>query len=120
MIRSVHDLKKFDLVATDGRIGSVEDFYFDDHRWAIRYMVVDTGGWLPGRRVLVSPVSVVRADWSAQRFVLSVSRQQVRDGPDIDTHARAGGAGVDHGNFLAGSIRVRESQPPIVEEGAAL
>ena len=54
MIRSMEHMKKFEIVATDGRIGAVDDFYFDDERWAIRYVVVDTGRWLPGRRVLIS------------------------------------------------------------------
>ena len=54
MIRSVKHLKAFDIQATDGSIGSIEDLYFDDERWTIRYVVADTGKWLPGRRVLIS------------------------------------------------------------------
>jgi len=79
-------MKKFEIVATDGRIGAVDDFYFDDERWAIRYVVVDTGRWLPGRRVLVSPLSITLTEWSEQRLRLSISRDQVRDSPGIDTH----------------------------------
>lgn len=58
MIRSMEHMRKFEIVATDGRIGAVDDFYFDDERWAIRYVVVDTGRWMPGRRVLISPLSI--------------------------------------------------------------
>ena len=86
MIRSVKRMKRFEILATDGRIGAVDDFYFDDDRWAIRYVVVDTGRWLPGRRVLISPLSVSSTEWNEQRFVLSISRDQVRDSPDIDMH----------------------------------
>src|SRR5688572_10509184 len=86
MIRSMEHMKKFEIVATDGRIGAVDDFYFDDERWAIRYAVVDTGRWLPGRRVLVSPLSITLTEWSEQRLRLSISRDQVRDSPGIDTH----------------------------------
>ena len=86
MIRSVEHLKKFAIVASDGRIGSVDDFYFDDDRWAIRYLVVDTGGWLPGPRVLISPVSVLRVEWGEQRLILSTTREQVRNSPGIETH----------------------------------
>jgi len=86
MIRSMEHIKKFEIVATDGRIGAVDDFYFDDQRWAIRYVVVDTGRWLPGRRVLISPLSVTLTEWSEQRLRLSLSRDQVRDSPGIDTH----------------------------------
>ena len=46
MIRSVNHTTKFTIAATDGDIGSVDTFYFDDERWAIRYVVVDTGKWL--------------------------------------------------------------------------
>lgn len=86
MIRSVKHLKKFDIFATDGRIGAVDDLYFDDERWAIRYLVVDTGTWLPGRRVLISPLSVTRTEWGEQRLLLSISRRQVHDSPGLDAH----------------------------------
>lgn len=86
MIRSMNHTNKFEIVATDGRIGAVDDFYFDDERWAIRYVVVDTGRWLPGRRVLISPLSIRHSDWSAQRLLLSISRERVKDSPGIDTH----------------------------------
>jgi hypothetical protein len=86
MIRSLEHVKKFEIVATDGRIGAVDDFYFDDERWAIRYVVVDTGRWLPGRRVVISPLSVGHFEWGAQRLSLSISRDQVRDSPGIDAH----------------------------------
>jgi hypothetical protein len=86
MIRSMEHMKKFEIVASDGRIGAVNDFYFDDERWAIRYVVVDTGRWLPGRRVLISPLSISRSEWGAQQLLLSISRDQVKDSPGIDTH----------------------------------
>jgi hypothetical protein len=86
MIRSAREIRKFEVAANDGRIGSVDDFYFDDERWAIRYAVVDTGHWLPGRRVLISPLSISRTDWNDRRLLLSISRDQVKASPDIDTH----------------------------------
>jgi uncharacterized protein YrrD len=86
MIRSVTHLKRFEVVATDGPIGSIEDFYFDAERWAVRYLIVDTGKWLPGRRVLISPVSVTRAEWGEQRLVLSITRDQVKNSPGLETH----------------------------------
>jgi uncharacterized protein YrrD len=86
MIRSAKEMKKFEVVATDGQIGSVDDFYFDDERWAIRYLVVDTGRLLSGRRVLISPMSVSRTEWSEQQLLLSISRERVNNSPGIDTH----------------------------------
>lgn len=91
MIRSAKQMTKFEIVAADGRVGSVDDFYFDDERWAIRYVVVDTGLWVEGRRVLISPLSVSRTDWEGQRLLLSISREEVKDSPDVsgDTHLRS-------------------------------
>jgi hypothetical protein len=56
MLRSLKDLRGVALRAIDGDIGKVDDFYFDDEGWGIRYLVVDTGIWLSGREVLISPI----------------------------------------------------------------
>jgi hypothetical protein len=55
MLRSIHQLYENKLGASDGDIGRVKDFYFNDHTWAVRYVVADTGNWLRGRLVLISP-----------------------------------------------------------------
>ena len=62
MLRAVNDLIGCSIGARDGAIGKVDDLYFDDERWTVRYLVVDTSGWLAGRRVLVSPRSVQGVD----------------------------------------------------------
>ena len=72
--------------ATDGELGTVDQFYFDDETWAIRYLTVDTGGWLGGRRVLISPISVVHTDWPSRRLDVALTKKQVENSPDIDTH----------------------------------
>ena len=86
MIRSAKEMHKFEIVASDGRIGAIDDFYFDDDRWAIRYVVVDTGRWLPGRQVLISPLSISRTQWNEGRVALSISRDAVKNSPGIDVH----------------------------------
>ena len=68
MQKSTKDLKGNTIVATDGDIGKVNDFYFDDKSWTIRYLVADTGNWLLGRKVLLSPIAVGKADFSSGRF----------------------------------------------------
>jgi hypothetical protein len=70
----------------DGEIGAVDQFYFDDEAWTIRYLVVDTGGWLSGRMVLISPISVRKADWEARRVDVALTKAQVENSPDISTH----------------------------------
>jgi hypothetical protein len=85
MLHSARDLEKYTIGATDGDIGSVYDLYFDDRTWTVRYIVVDTGNWLPGRRVLISPLSVKEPSWSLQRLGVGLTKGEVRDSPDIDT-----------------------------------
>jgi hypothetical protein len=79
-------LRDFVIHATDGELGSVHQAYFDDETWAIRYLIVDTGGWLGGRRVLISPFSIIRMDWDAKRLDVALTKEQVENSPDIDTH----------------------------------
>lgn len=83
MLWNVNDVIGYGIEATDGRIGSVSDFLFDDATSAIRYLVVDTGGWLPGRKVLLVPEAVGEADPVGKLFPVQLTRQQVEDSPDI-------------------------------------
>ena len=85
MLRNVKDLQGYAIRATDGVIGKVEDMYFDDGGWAIRYLVVDTGSWLSGRKVLISPVAIGHPDWLGQLLPVSLTKAQVENSPDIDT-----------------------------------
>src|SRR5262245_4340906 len=57
MLRPFTDIRNFSLAAKDGEIGKVKELYFDDQNWTVRYVVVDTGGWLSGRKVLLAPLS---------------------------------------------------------------
>jgi PRC-barrel domain len=85
MLTNKH-LKDFTIQATDGELGTVDDLYFDDDTWAIRYLIVDTGKWLSGRRVLISPMSVVHTDWDAKKLDVALTKKQVESSPDIATH----------------------------------
>jgi hypothetical protein len=86
MLIGVKDLVGFDLAATDGAIGEVVNCYFDDVHWTVRYLVVDTGGWLSGRKVLISPMAVRAVDAAGERVIVNLTREQVERSPDIDTH----------------------------------
>ena len=86
MLTNAKDLKGLVIHATDGEIGTVDQFYFDDETWGIRYLTVETGGWLDDRRVLISPISVVHTDWQAKRLNVALTKKQVENSPDIDTH----------------------------------
>jgi len=86
MLRSVKHLENFTIGATDGNIGKVKDFYFDDEAWVIRYLVVETGTWLGGRAVLVSPYAIGEPDLASNVLPVSVTKDQMKNCPDIDTH----------------------------------
>ena len=85
MLRSVEKLEGFAIGATDGVIGRVTDFYFDDEAWVVRYMVVDTSKWLGGRNVLISPYAIGKPDWTGDIIPVTVNLEQVKNSPSIDT-----------------------------------
>ncbi len=85
MLRNVNDLYGFSVSASDGLIGEVRDCYFDDQAWTIRFFVVETGAWLGGRKVLISPIALHGLDWAAKALTASVTRDQVKASPDVDT-----------------------------------
>jgi len=62
MLCSLKDMDRYSIGATDGEIGMVKDFYFDDIAWVIRYLIVETGSWLSRRQVLISPISIDRSN----------------------------------------------------------
>ncbi len=86
MLINTTQLKGLVIRATDGELGTVDQFYFDDETWVIRYLTVETGGWLGGRQVLISPISVVHADWQAKRLDVRLTKKQVEHSPEINTH----------------------------------
>jgi hypothetical protein len=70
MLTNNKNLKGLVIRATDGEIGTVDQLYFDDQLWAIRYLTAETGNWLDGRKVLISPLSILQTDWKANRIGL--------------------------------------------------
>lgn len=78
-------IKGYAIAASDGRIGTVSDFLFDDASWRVRWLVVDTGNWLSGRKVLLPPSVLGQPDPEGEKFSVSLTMQQVKDSPEIDT-----------------------------------
>lgn len=85
MLRSLKQLENYTIRATDGAIGHVKDFYFEDDAWVVRYFVVEAGSWLSSRKVLISPISVQQPDWQERTLPVSITKEQVRNSPPIDT-----------------------------------
>jgi hypothetical protein len=86
MLQRTSDLEKYTIGATDGTIGKVKDFYFDDEFWVVRYIVVETGSWLSSRKVLVSPFAVGQPDREARILPVSLDKERVKNSPNIDLH----------------------------------
>lgn len=84
MLRSLHDLDGYAIHATDGLIGHMKDFFFDDDTWVVRYLVVEAGSWLSSRKVLISPVAIGHPDRTDKVLPVSITREQVRSSPDVD------------------------------------
>ena len=85
MERTITSLLGSRMEATDGEIGKVDDFYFDDESWTIRYLVLKTETWLLGRKVLISPVAFIKDRCIPGVFEVNLTREQVRNSPGIDT-----------------------------------
>ncbi len=85
MLRSVNDLEGYAIEASDGKVGKVIEFYFDDEKWTVRYLVADTGGWLTGRKVLISPSALGDIDWDSRQLHVDMPKKRVENSPDIDT-----------------------------------
>jgi sporulation protein YlmC with PRC-barrel domain len=85
MQKGINDLKGSAIVATDGDIGTLEDFYFDDKFWTIRYLVAGTGNWFLGKDIVLSPFAVGKADVSRGQIHARVTRKQADSSPSIDT-----------------------------------
>ena len=83
LLRSMKELLNYAFQATDGRIGAVDDFLFDDRDWVVRYLVANTSGWLRGRLVLISPASLETPNWQLHLVPVNLSRSQIENSPSI-------------------------------------
>jgi sporulation protein YlmC with PRC-barrel domain len=86
MLRSIRQLYGRKLGTSDGDIGHVKDFYFNDQQWAVRYVVADTGSWLSGRLVLISPHAFGNFYQDGDCLLVNLTRQQIENSPAIEEH----------------------------------
>jgi len=85
MLRNLKELHDYTIGAVDGVIGHVKDLFLDDETWVVRYLVVDTGNWLSGRKVLISPMAIGKPDWEGRLLPVSITKEKVKNSPDVDT-----------------------------------
>ena len=85
MLNKAKTLQGYKLDSRDGEIGKVKEFYFDDQHWAIRYLVADTGNWLTGRKVLISPYALGAVVNEQQHIVIELTKKQIEDSPALNS-----------------------------------
>jgi hypothetical protein len=81
-LRSANAIRGYHIHASDGPVGHVDDFVIDDEAWAIRYLIVDTKDWLPGKRVLISPQWIERISWKEKQVFVALSRDAIQQAPE--------------------------------------
>ncbi|HZK85335.1 MAG TPA: PRC-barrel domain-containing protein [Desulfosporosinus sp.] len=81
-LRSTHKVSGYNLQAVDGEIGHIEDFIIDDETWAIRYLIIDTKNWWPGKKVLVSPQWIERINWNESKVFINLLRETIKQSPE--------------------------------------
>jgi sporulation protein YlmC with PRC-barrel domain len=86
MLRIIKQLYGEKLGTSEGAIGHIKDFYFDDQKWAVRYVVVDTGSWLSARLVLISPDAFGDLHHDGKVLLVNLTRKQIENSPSIETH----------------------------------
>ena len=81
MLRQMEALEKFKIIGKDGEVGELDDFFFDDGEWTVRELVIRSGDWLSGSRVLILPHSVIAIDTEQKAIAVSLTRQQIEEAP---------------------------------------
>jgi len=86
MLIKAKTLKSYKLHCLDGEIGKIDGFYFDNRHLTIRYLVVDTGNWLTGRQVLISPYALTDVNKEEQYIMINLTKKQIEDSPPLDSN----------------------------------
>ena len=91
-LRSTQEVTGYHLLTIDGEIGHVDDFIIDDETWAIRYLVVATKNWWPGKRVLISPKWIESVSWDAREVVIGLTRETIKAAPEYTDESGSRGS----------------------------
>jgi PRC-barrel domain len=82
MLRPTKDILSYKIMATDGEIGSVSDLLVDDSDLRVRYLVIDTGDWLPGKQVILSTAWISSLEPERQLVVMNIEKKRIRESPE--------------------------------------
>ncbi len=86
MLNKIKALNGYKLRSLDGDIGKVKEFYFDDKHWTIRYLIADTGNWLIGNQVLISPYSLIAINKDDKFISINLTKKQIEESPGLENH----------------------------------
>jgi len=75
------DLTGFDVEATDGHIGKVDEATYEGEQGCL---VVDTGFWIFGKKRMVPAGVVTKVDPEARTVYVSMTKDQLKGAPDFD------------------------------------
>jgi hypothetical protein len=81
-LRSTGAVRGYHIHAVDGEIGHIVDFLIEDESWAIRYIVVTTRNWWPGKHILIAIEWIDRVSWNESRIFVSLTRDEIRKSPE--------------------------------------
>lgn len=84
-LRSIREVTGYHIHATDGELGHIEDFIIDDKTWAIRYLIIDTRNWLPGRKILLTPQWIDHMSWRESKVFINLPCETIRQAPAYTT-----------------------------------
>jgi hypothetical protein len=106
-LRSVAATDGYTIHATDGEIGHISDFLIDDATWILRYLIIDTRNWWPGKHVLLSPTAVTGIDWIEKVISVNVDQDKIKTSPEWDP------ASLIHDSYEA-RLREHYAWPPLM------
>jgi len=114
-LRSTAAVNDYTIQANDGELGRVEDFIIDEKTWAIRYIVVDTHAWLPGRQVLIASKWIEKVSWDLSKVFINLSREMIKHSPEYSPSALVTREyeTLLHGHFNREGYWIEESRPPV-------
>ncbi|MDQ3815128.1 MAG: PRC-barrel domain-containing protein, partial [Armatimonadota bacterium] len=112
-LESLKDVTGYHIEAIDGEIGHVDDFVLDDHTWAIRYLVIDTRNWWPGKKILLAPPWVHQVSWAESKVYVDLPRATIQGSPEYDPSAPISRAyeGQLHDYYGQAHYWLEENQP---------
>lgn len=85
MLTTIKEMIGYTICGTDGKVGEINDIYFDDHSWIIRYIIADTGNWLTTKKVLLSPHSVTKINKEKKEINFDLTKEKITNSPSADT-----------------------------------